>query len=513
MSDIPPKGPQDGTDAASDTRTGRLTHQRRRRNWRRISVVVTSVVVLALVLGIGAYLQLTGNISRVDITRGLGNRPDNSATADSSTNLTALNILVIGSDSRANGESGNGGKSSIEGARSDTNLIVHLSADRKSALVVSIPRDSMTKAPDDCNDPNSTVADGSVRIWNDNYARGREACVIKTIEGLTGIFIDHSITVDFAGFKTMVDALGGVEVCTPVAIDDADAHLKLAAGRHRLNGSQALGYVRVRHTVGDGSDIDRIARQQVFLSSMVQEATQTSLLLRPDKLFRFLNAATRSMTADEGLSIATLTDIATSVRSIGMDKVRFLTVPIEAYPPDPNRVQWAPSADALWEAIRGDRALPGTPEASASASPTSSATTAPTLSVSPDDITVSVTNDSGAQGLAVQAAAALRVQGFSVPELLNGAGDPSKGVVVRYTVGHRAAAQTVAAAFPGAKLAQVSGSTSTISVLLGAGAAKVVEVSNRTGTEPLPDQPITATPASSSTPSFTARSADQDICG
>ena len=119
-----------------------------------------------------------------------------------------------------------------------------------------------------------------MRQWNQNYAIGGTGCLIRTLEGNTGVFIDHYAVVDFRGFKQMVDALGGVKVCTPVAIDDAHTHLQLTAGKHTLDGRQALQYVRVRKSIGDGSDLQRINRQQAFLSSVIQKATSTQLLLR-----------------------------------------------------------------------------------------------------------------------------------------------------------------------------------------------------------------------------------------
>ena len=249
----------------------------------------------------------TGNIHRLDITDALGARPTPHATTDKKTNLPPLNILVMGSDTRAGSGNSAYGSNNVEygvaGARSDTNLVVHLSADRKSATVVSIPRDSMTKAPQDCKQKTWKPETGVTRQWNANFTQGGPACTIKTFEGLTGIFIDHFVVIDFRGFQQMVDALGGVTVCTPEPIDDKDSHLVLPAGKTKVNGKQALGYVRVRHSVGDGSDLGRINRQQAFLSSVVQEATKSSLLLRPDRLFRFLNAATQSMTADTDLNV------------------------------------------------------------------------------------------------------------------------------------------------------------------------------------------------------------------
>ena len=276
-----------------------------------------------------------------------------------------MNILLIGSDTRVG--QGTSDAKSVSGARSDTTLIVHLSADRQHVTVVSVPRDSMVKMPPNC-DATVPRSRWTVQQVNSAFSIGGPACLINTLEADTGMFITHFAVVDFTGFKGMVDALGGVPVCTPVAIDDPKAHLTLAAGRHVLDGTQALGYVRVRYTEGDGSDLGRIGRQQAFLSSVVQEATRTSLLLRPDRLYGFLDAATKSLTTDPELGLGTMKDIATSVKDIGIKNVAFVTVPVEAWPQDPNRVQWTAAADTLFSAVVADRPL--TPKKTATPSPT-----------------------------------------------------------------------------------------------------------------------------------------------
>ena len=198
-------------------------------------------------------------------------------------------------------------------------------------------------------------------MWNANYSLGGPACVIRTVEGNTRIFIDHFMVVNFLGFQSMVDALGSVEVCLPEAVKDAKSKLNLPAGRSKVSGEQALAFVRVRQNIGnDASDLGRINRQQAFLSAMVQEATSTNLLLRPDKLFRFLDAATKSLTTDPGLgNLNALREVAQSVVGLKSSQVRFVTVPVEAYPQDRNRVQWSSDAEALWESIRLDAPLPG----------------------------------------------------------------------------------------------------------------------------------------------------------
>ncbi len=480
---------------------------------RRGAITIAAILAVVLTLGTLAYVKLNGNITRVDVSNLLGQRPKNSATADKQTNLKPMNILVIGSDTRDLGTTSYG---TTAGARSDTTLIVHLAADRQSAVVVSVPRDSMTRAPQDCKDPKSSVADGPIRQWNANYSLGGPACLIRTVEGTTGIFIDHFMVVNFLGFQSMVDALGSVEVCMPEAVNDPQSHLNLPAGRSRVTGKEALAFVRVRHNIGnDASDLGRIKRQQAFLSSMVQEATSTNLLLRPDKLFRFLDAATKSLTTDPKLgNLNALREVAQSVIGLKSSQIRFVTVPVEDYPPDRNRVQWTSAADALWQSIREDGPLPGTKKPPGSKpTPTPTKTTPPVLTVAPDQITVHVSNDSQVPGLARQAADDLKLQGFTIDGLSSG-NNVKQGVTVTHSAANQDKALTVAAAFPGAVLVQDDTVGDVIRVNLGAGSPNVVEVPNRLGTTPLPTHTLTATavPTPSSTATIQARTADTNIC-
>lgn len=454
------------------------------------------MLALLATVALATGLHLSSNISRVDIAAGSGERPED-LDGD-------LNILVIGSDTREGlGTSEYGVGTAEGGARSDTNLLVHLSADRESASVISIPRDSMTKAPTDCDDPTSTVAEGEVRRWNDNFNEGGPACVVKTLEGLTGIYVDHVAVVDFSGFQSMVDGLGGVNACLPEAVEDADAQISLPAGKQRLDGEDALGYVRMRKSLGDGSDLQRIERQQAFMSSMAQEATRTSLLLRPDKLYAFLDAATKSMTADEDLGLQRMLSIAGSVKDLGMDELVFATVPTEPYPGNTNRVQWRTEAsDELWAAVRNDTELPGQEKKPAKD---------PKLTVAPSDITVSVHNNTAATGLAAQEVTALEAQGFDAAEAGLPASGESRGVTVRHAKGDTSSARTVAAAYRGAQLTLDEGlPEGTVQVDLGLGAPTAQEVPNREGSTSLPSAEVSAPPAPTD---VSTRSADEDICG
>jgi LCP family protein required for cell wall assembly len=472
-------------------------------------MVLAGCLAVLMVLGGLIYLKLSSNITTIDVSS-LGKRPVN--PPDPVTNLSPMNILVIGSDTRDLATGKFGSKKDLPGARPDTTLIVHLSGDRKSAVVVSIPRDSMTHAARDCKDPNSVVMDGPIQMWNSNQGA---ACVWRAVEGNTGIVIDHSLVLDFDGFQKMVDALGSVEVCTPTPINDPRSGLVLKAGRTRVKGPQALAFVRARYTLGDGSDIGRIPRQQAFLSAMVQEATSKKLFLQPVKLLRFLDAVTNAVAMDPGLKeIGARIDLAQSVVGLKSSQIRFVTVPNEPYPTNHNRVQWTPDADALWKSIIHDAPLPGSTPPPASnpgptPTPTPTATPVP-LTVRPDKITVHIVNASGVSGLGRRAATDLLTQGFNTTPSSTGT-NLSRGVIVGYSSKKLQSARTVAAAFPGATLVQDESAGDFIRVNLGAGSPNVVKVPNRLGTSPPPtDNGASATP----TPTVTikARTADSNLC-
>ena len=184
------------------------------------------------------------------------------------------------------------------GGGSDTTILFHLSADRQSAYGVSIPRDSLVDRPD-CKSPDGdTIPGGTDVMWNAAYSYGGPACTIQQFEQTTGVRIDNYVVVDFGSFQDMVDAMDGVEVCVPEDIDSPEYGITIPAGTRTLNGKEALAYVRVRHGVGDGSDIGRIKRQQAFIAALTEKVISGGTLTRFDRLVRFLNAATDSLTTD-----------------------------------------------------------------------------------------------------------------------------------------------------------------------------------------------------------------------
>ncbi|MEU2899851.1 LCP family protein [Streptomyces sp. NPDC001273] len=341
--------PVPGT-GSSPTGLGRT---RRRQRWARgIAVVAAVVLVAAAAAGWAVYMKLNGNIT-----------PDEAAAAelerfekDRPTALVkgAQNILVIGSDSRHGDENGRYGRDPGT-ERSDTAILLHLSAGRSSATAVSIPRDLMVHVPG-CRRPDGLRSAPMFTAFNSAFELGGSACTVRTVEKLTDIRVDHHVVVDFEGFKDMVDAVDGVEVCLREPIDDKDAKLTLPAGRVTLTGEQALGYVRARKTLGDGSDTGRMERQQRFLGALVSKVLGTDVLLNPVKLYPVLDAATSSLTTDPELaSLRGLYELVRGLREIPTEDVQFLTVPREPYTGNANRDQLAqPAAEELFERLRTD---------------------------------------------------------------------------------------------------------------------------------------------------------------
>ena len=198
----------------------------------------------------------------------------------------------MGSDSR-DGEGNNIDNLTGGGERSDTTIMFHLSADRETAYGISIPRDTLVDRPD-CYDKNGDVIPGATdAMWNEAFSVGGPACTMQQFEQLTGIRLDHYVMLDFAGFQDMVDAIDGVEVCIPEDIADPAHGINIPAGTREIQGKEALNYVRARYTLGDGSDIGRIKRQQAFIAAMASKVLARGTLARVDRLVGFLDAATQ----------------------------------------------------------------------------------------------------------------------------------------------------------------------------------------------------------------------------
>ncbi|MFE2022953.1 LCP family protein [Streptomyces sp. NPDC059499] len=349
-------GPRNGSSASPTGGRGRKKERKRHRGLK-----ITLGVLLVLLLAGGGtvywmYSSLDGNIKGVEINKALDekDRPEKLPT-------TGQNLLVLGSDSRAGAENKElGGGGSVGGARSDTAMVVHIPEGRTEAVAVSIPRDTLVTRPECSKADGSKMPSAERVMFNSVYSQVGPACVVKTVEKMSGVRIDHYLEINFAGFKDLVDAIGGVTVEVEEPIRDKASGLDLAAGSHKLNGTESLAYVRTRYGIGDGSDLGRIGLQQQFLLALLTEIKSQDLLGSPTTAYRIANSATKSLTTDEELaSLTSLSEFAQSMNGVDPGSMETIMLPVAYDKQDPNRVVASePQAGELWKAIRQDGTIP-----------------------------------------------------------------------------------------------------------------------------------------------------------
>jgi LCP family protein required for cell wall assembly len=318
-----------------------------------LALLLVGIVMTGYVM----FRHFNDNIDQANISGLLGTRPPDP-------HPQAENIVVIGSDSRQGiaAQYGEG----LTTDQSDTLMVIHIPADRQWAEVMSIPRDSWVNIPS-CKMGNGRLSSPTEFKINEAFALGNlhgnhtglgAACTVKTIEQDTGIYVNHFIVVNFAGFMSMVAALGGVEECSPVPLDAPGSGLDLSAGHHMLNPTEALAYVRARHGLGDGSDLERIVRQQAFMTSLISRAKGE--LYNPLAVYQFLDAATQSLTIDSQLGgLMGLYNLDQSLRSIPPSKIAFFALPnfprAEVVPSDTANVLWTQPEDRkIFASFRDD---------------------------------------------------------------------------------------------------------------------------------------------------------------
>ncbi|MFD8951500.1 LCP family protein [Streptomyces xanthophaeus] len=334
--------------------TDKHARPRRRRRILRITLLLVAVLILgAAGAGWWTYSHLNGNIDSVDLDQAIGdNRPQKVVAG-------AQNVLVLGSDSRA-GANADLDHGDVSGARSDTTMLVHIPEGRAKATAISIPRDTLVTRPECKDGEGKTVPSQKRAMFNSIYGLGGPACVVKTVEEMSAVRVDHFVEVDFAGFKGLVDALGGVTVTLDKPMTGAKGGLKLDAGTHRLNGTDSLKFVRTRYGYGDGSDLGRIGLQQQFMMAMLSEIKKQDALGNPARLYKLADAGTKSLTTDSDLaSLTALSDFAQSMKGVDPDTMQTIMLPVAYDKVDPNRVIVAePQATQLWEAVRKDQPVP-----------------------------------------------------------------------------------------------------------------------------------------------------------
>jgi len=356
-------------------------------------------------------------------------------------------------------------------SNSDTLMVIHISADRSRVTVVSLPRDSWVNIP----------GHGMNKI-NAAFGLGGPQLTVQTVEQVTGLTINDFIEINFLAFVKVIDALGGVNICLPQAVDDPYSGLHLSAGIHHVNGVTALKYARDRHSFAT-SDLARITNQQRLLSSLLKEAISSGTLANPLRLSQFLSAALGAVKVDQNLNLTALAD---QLRGITPADVHFLTVPLgnTSYqaPNGELAVLWDPAkAGRLFAALRADQPVSGQPVSGprpgGGPSPASAARGQP-VRLRPSQVRVDVYNGTLISGLSASTGAALARLGFRVHSGLNWPAHDITQSLIEFPPGQRAGARLVRAALPGAALSQTRG-LARIRVVLGTSGYSVTQEAAR----------------------------------
>jgi LCP family protein required for cell wall assembly len=439
------------------------------RQRRSIGMIVTGalagVVALALVAGslvvYVKYREVWDSIKRVDISGDL------SHFKQPPVDPNATNILLIGSDSRAGVNAKIGGAD--QGQRSDTVMVLHIAPGSHRAVVLSFPRDSVVPilscTAEKGADGQTAEPSPQVEQINATFANGGPGCLYKTIDETTHIHIDDFVELTFIGFEKVIDDLGGVSVCLPAPVNDPMSGLDLAAGRHHVYGREALAFWRTREDVGEGSDTQRIQRDQFLMAALLQGIEKSGLLTSTSKMTSVIGDVAKNMTTDRELDQTRMLQIAEGMRGLSSKSVQFIEVPSVDYPANTDWVEWTPAATQLFAAVAHDTKLPA---AKAKAAPSASATTV--RKVSPASINVEVLDGSGVQGVASsEGTTDLTARGFNVVGSGNAPNfDYTKSIVEYNSAADLAAAKTVESEFSDVELLQSSTvPAGTIDVILG----------------------------------------------
>ncbi|MFJ8200232.1 LCP family protein [Streptomyces sp. NPDC096152] len=365
--DGPPREDAAEPDGDGSGRGGDRRHGHGHRGGGKRRVLRWSATTLALlILGTAAagylyYEHLNGNIRK-------GQRSSGDAKARRSepnaAGQTPLNILLIGSDSRASDENvklGGSRENRNNPPLGDVQMLIHLSADRKSAAVVSIPRDTRVAIPK-CTDPDTgRVYPETTDIINVSLARGGAGCTLATWENLTGVYIDHWMTIDFAGVVKMADAIGGVEVCVNQNVWDhplpgvpGGSGLKMKAGAHKVKGEQALQWLRTRHAWG--SDLLRARAQHMYMNSMIRTLKGQDVFTGTGRLMDLAEAATKSLKVSEEIgTVKKLYGLGMQLKTIPTDRITMTTMPNVADPQNGDHVvPDGTNAEKVWRMLRDD---------------------------------------------------------------------------------------------------------------------------------------------------------------
>ncbi|POX54388.1 LCP family protein [Streptomyces sp. Ru72] len=476
----------------------------RKRGWPvRMTTTLSVVVLVAAGIGHAVITSLDSGISRIDPFRDMKNRP---AAGN------GMNVLLVGTDGRDRITERERRAFHLGGEPchcTDTIMIVHISADRERATVVSLPRDSYAEVPEHTDEATGQRrATHPVRL-NAAYAEGGPNLTVRTVEDMTHLKIDHYLEVDFISFMRTVDVLGGVRVCTTQPLKDTYTGLDLGVGTHLLGGGQALQYVRSRHVDG-ASDLGRMQRQQRFLAALIDRATSSGVLLNPMRLRDVAQAALGAVRADQGFGTDQLLDLGRAMRNFSPRSSEFTTVPIGRMEYEVkglgSTVKWDDvKAKALFDSLREDRPLApheSRPKGQAKPEAPGRKPAAAEVEVPPQQIQVRVENGTLTEGLGRRADDGLAAAGFrTTRQPVNAAERGVRRTVVMYDPRWDRSAKVLEAALPGSELRAVPGQGATLRVIVGADFKEVRPVRVRT-----PE------PKASPTPQQAVVTGDQVVC-
>ena len=455
---VPKHGPATPLDAVADPGQG---SSKTRRRVKRTLMILSGMLVLVIggtVAYAGYwYYRIDHNIKGAPL-HGAVVPPDQASggvvqpTPDPYGNVP-INILLIGTDARLPGQDASLGGYTDPSGRSDVEMLVHVSADRSNATVVSMPRDTMIPIPACVDAKGDQYAAQSVGMINSALAAG-PGCQVDTVEEFTHVKIDHFMMVDFAGVVSLTNAVGGVPVCVTKAVNDPDSHLNLPAGTSVIQGDMALAFLRTREGFSDGSDVYRTQAQHQYLSALIRKMKDQATLDNPLQAAHLMDIASKSLTVDDPLaSVGKLLDLANTLKKVPTQNITFLTMPTVPYQPDPNRVAPDTALDGqIFSLIAHDQSVTG-PTTAASTSP-GAAPTAPSptpsatsSSLSPGAVkdAIVVENGTANVGRSRQLAATLQADGFKKASGVSYTGTVDT-TTVYYSPGEQAAAEAVATA-------------------------------------------------------------------
>ena len=465
----------------------------------RLAAALLSVIALALT---GAAWQWSASKnSRLNVVSALD--PDSRDIVDPNAQFGDENFLIAGVDSRLgdNADMGAGNTADAGGVRSDSVMLVNIPASRKRVVAVSFPRDlAITPMLCDAWDPETgkygplyneeTHSYGPAQIYtetklNSAYSFGGPKCLVKVIQKLSGLAINRFIAIDFVGFAKMVDAMGGVKVCSTTPLQDYELGTVLAqAGWQTVDGRVALNYVRARQVTTEfNGDYGRIKRQQLFLSSLLRSLISNEVFFSLSKLNDVVNTFISDSSVDN-VKTKDLVELGQSIQGMSAGRVTFMTVPTGQTDSEGNEPLRNQDNRALFDAIINDDPLPGENNQNETTTPTTASrtpqasSTPPTngapgtdelvnaVTAEPQTITVHVSNSTGQDGLGASAASGLQQHGFKV---LAPDDYPSSlpSTTVFFSSGNEQAAATVASAFPNPAIERVTGMGSVVQVVLG----------------------------------------------